>query len=243
MTETAESVLREILGTRFDELNETTRQIILRFKPEKARASYAKLLELGLTPERIARRAELLGVNPETIQWNADLLQKLGLTPEKIATNAQLLSFNSETIQRNADSLKKLGLSPEKIATLAHLLGNNPETLQRNYEFLRQFLPKEVVCKNAQLLGNASETVKASVQFMKDLGVDYVAHPYVSTTPNCKRKKVLAVARERYGYASDLSWADKTELVEKAKEFIRKYPNILFISEKTIARKYGKRVA
>ncbi|MDD5172488.1 MAG: hypothetical protein PHF60_05650, partial [Candidatus ainarchaeum sp.] len=207
--------------------------------PDTIQRNAEALQKLGINPKKIATNAALLCRDPETIQRNADLLQKLGITPKKIATHAQLLGMNPDTIQRNADSLQKLGLTPKKIASRAELLGINPETIQRNYEFLRKFLPKETICRYAQLLGNSPETVEGSVQFIRGLDVGYVKYHYLHTTPNCKRKKILTVAKERYGYLFDLSMAEKIELVEKAKEFIRNKPYILAMSGKAIKREYG----
>ncbi|MFP3950493.1 MAG: hypothetical protein ACLFUZ_05410 [Candidatus Micrarchaeia archaeon] len=210
MNPETEPALREILGNRLDELNETARDILLTSSVETVRKAYSKLIELGLTPEKIATLAHLLGMNPETIQ-------------------------------RNADSLKELGLTPEKIASQAQLLGRDPETIQRNYEFLRQFLPREAILKNANFLGNSQKTIEGSVQWMSSMGVDYLgAIRCMATTPNCKRKKVLALAKARHGYNGSLSDADKRDLIDKSRKFIRKKPGILLMGEKAIQKKYAK---
>ncbi len=168
----SEELLRELIGDRLDELNPTTREILERVPDETVRKTYAKLLELGLTKEKIASQAQLLGRNPETIQRNAEFLMQLGLTKQKIATLAQLLSYNPETIQRNAEFLMQLGLTKEKIATNAHLLGMNPETIQRNAEFLMQLgLTKEKIASQAHLLGMNPETIQRNAEFLMQLGL------------------------------------------------------------------------
>ena len=232
-----EDLLRGIINGRLDNRNPTTREILKHSKDETIRKAYAKLKELGLTDEKIASQAHLLGMNPETIQRNADALKKLGLTDEKIATLAHLLSRDPETIQRNADALRKLGLTDEKIATLAHLLSRDPETIQRNYEFLRRFFSKDEIMENAQLLGYSQKTVFAHVSYLHALEIDYKQFRLV-TTPACKRKKIAVLLREKYGYDTNLSDAEKRELIEKAKEFVRSRPRILRMSERAIRKKY-----
>ena len=210
MSTETEALPRKILGNRLDELNETTRSILLETPAETVGKTHQKLIELGLTPEKIASQARLLGMNPDTIQ-------------------------------RNAEALKALGLTPEKIASQAHLLGRDPETIQKNYEFLRKFLPREAIQKQAQLLGSSQKTVEGSVQWINNIGVDYLSIvKCMATTPACKRKKVLALARARYGYGGSLSNADKKELIEKSRKFIRKRPSILAMGEKAIQKKYAK---
>ena len=240
MEETAEAVLREILGKRFDELGEATRAIILKTPAVTIRKAHVKLLELGLTPEKIASQAQLLGRDPDTIQRNADCLKGLGLTPENIVSRAELLSMNPDTIQRNADCLKELGLTPEKIASRADLLGRNPDAIQKNYEFLRRFFTKKTICNQAQLLGSSSETVESSVQYLHSLGVDHekYASP-AATSVGCKRKKLLVILKERYGFSADLSQSEKKELLEKARAFVRSNPVVLSLSEKTIRKKFA----
>ena len=128
---------------------------------ESVRAAYSKLVELGLSDEKIATTAALLGRDPETIQRNYDNLRRIGLSDEKIATTAALLGLNPETIQRNCENLRRIGLSDEKIAKQAALLSLNPETIQRNYDNLRRIgLSDEKIATLAQLLGRDPETIK-----------------------------------------------------------------------------------
>jgi len=231
--------VREIINDRMDKLNPTTRDILESMPNETVRKTYAKLLELGLSKEKIASRAELLGMNPDTIQRNANSLRELGLTNEKIATCAHLLSMNPDTIQRNAESLRELGLSKEKIATLAQLLGMNPDTIQRNYEFLRRFFSKEEIMKNAQLLGSSQKTIESSVQSLHQLGVDYKEIPFAcGTKVGTKRKKIAVLLREKYGYDANLSKEERKELAEKAREFVCSRQQILIMSKKAIKKKY-----
>src|SRR3990167_1086146 len=88
---------------------------------DSVREVYKFLRSLGLTDEKIASRAELLGRDPETIERNYKSLRSLGLTDEKIASRAELLGRDPETIERNYKSLRSLGLTDEKIASRAEL--------------------------------------------------------------------------------------------------------------------------
>jgi DNA-binding transcriptional regulator YhcF (GntR family) len=128
---------------------------------ELIRVAHAKLTGFGLTDEKIATSAALLGLNPETIQRNYENLRGIGLSDEKIATLAQLLNRDPETIQRNYENLRRIGLSNEKIAQQAALLSRDPETIQRNYENLRRIgLSDEKIATNAALLSRDPETIQ-----------------------------------------------------------------------------------
>ncbi len=128
---------------------------------ESVRAEYSKLVKLGLSDEKIASRAELLGLNPETIQRNYENLRRIGLSDEKIASRAELLGRDPETIQRNYENLSDLGLSDEKIAQQAALLSQNPETIQRNYKNLRRIgLSDEKIATSTALLSQNPETIQ-----------------------------------------------------------------------------------
>ncbi|MBD3210857.1 hypothetical protein GF318_05740 [Candidatus Micrarchaeota archaeon] len=167
-----EKILREILGERFDELNENLRARMLGCRPETIRKSHEKLIELGLTPEKIASQAALLGMNPETIRRNAEALQDLGLAKEKIASQAQLLGRDPDTIRRNAQALQDLGLTKSKIASRAELLGNNPDTIQKNAKALQDLgLTKQKIASRAELLGRNPDTIRRNAQAFKDLGL------------------------------------------------------------------------
>ncbi|MFH0884496.1 MAG: hypothetical protein V1861_02190 [Candidatus Micrarchaeota archaeon] len=109
MPSESEQVLREILGPGYDELNETTRAIILGTPAETIRKSHAKLLELGLTREKIATNAPLLGRDPETIQRNYEFLRRF-FSKEAICKNAQLLGNTQETIEGSVQFLFGLGV-------------------------------------------------------------------------------------------------------------------------------------
>jgi hypothetical protein len=108
----SEQVLREILGSNFDGLNEATRTIILGTPPETIRKAHAKLLELGLTPAKIASRAELLGMNPDTIQRNYEFLRRF-FSKETILKNPQLLGNAHDTILGSVEFMHEFGINHE----------------------------------------------------------------------------------------------------------------------------------
>ncbi len=139
---------------------------------ESVRAAYSKLVELGLSDEKIATNAALLSLNPETIQRNCENLRNIGLSDEKIASQAQLLGFDPETIQRNYENLRNIGLSDEKIATLAQLLGRDPETIQRNCENLRRIgLSEDKIASRAELLSLNPETIQRNCENLRNIGL------------------------------------------------------------------------
>ncbi|MEM4360133.1 MAG: hypothetical protein QXT45_06355 [Candidatus Bilamarchaeaceae archaeon] len=72
------NVIREIIDGRLDELNPITKSILEDTPDETVKKAYAKLKELGLTDEKIASQAQLLAMNPETIQRNHEFLRFLG---------------------------------------------------------------------------------------------------------------------------------------------------------------------
>jgi hypothetical protein len=183
---------------------------------------------------------QLLGLNPDTIQRNAEALQGLGLTKAKIATLAHLLGRDPDTIQGNAEALQALGLTRAKIATNAALLGRHRETIQRNYRFLRNLMPKDVISNFGQMLGNSQTTVEGSVQYLYGLGVDHERYPYVLTTSTCKRRKVNTLLRVRYGLTDCLPLSERKKLYEKAKAFIRSQPRILTMSTKKIRERFAR---
>ena len=202
------TAIREIINGRLDEINETTRAILLGVPEETVRKAHAKLIGLGVTPEKIASRAELLGLNPATIQKNADCLKALGLTPEKIASQAQLLGRDPETIQKNYEFMRRF-FSKEKILSQLQLLGSTHATIESSVQFLNGIGVDHE--KNANMC---------------------------ATTTSCKRKKVAVLLKERFGYSSALSLSEKQELLEKAGDFIRARPNILLMSEKKIRERF-----
>jgi len=122
---------------------------------------YRFLSGKGLKDNKIASRADLLGMNPETIERNYQRLSALGLKDNKIASRADLLGRDPETIERNYQMLSALGLKDDKIATHAHLLGMNPETIERNYQMLSALgLKDDKIATNAHLLGRGPETIE-----------------------------------------------------------------------------------
>ncbi len=126
---------------------------------------YRFLRGKGLKDDKIASRAELLGMNPETIERNYQRLSALGLKDDKIASRAELLGMNPETIERNYRLLSALGLKDDKIASQAQLLGRDPETIERNYQRLSALgLKDDKIASQAQLLGMNPETIERNYQ-------------------------------------------------------------------------------
>ena len=200
--------VREILNGRMDELNPTTKTILESVPDETVRKAYAKLLELGLTDEKIATRAYLLSMNPETLQRNADSLKQFGLSNEKIASQAHLLGRDPETIQRNYEFLRRF-FSKDEIMENAQLLGSSQKTIESSVQFL------------AQLGIDYKEMPFAC-----------------GTKASTKRKKIAVLLREKYGFNANLSKEERKELAEKARDFVRSRPQVLRMSEKKIKEKY-----
>ena len=157
-----ETLIAELLGN--NKISQFSVEFILTCQTANSPSIHQvyKLLDgYGLTDEKIASQAALLGRDPETIESNYQNLKKYGLTDEKIVSQAQLLGMNPETIERNYQSLKRLGLSDEKIATQAQLLGRDPETIERNYQSLKRLgLSDEKIATHAALLGRDPETIE-----------------------------------------------------------------------------------
>ncbi|MDD2655532.1 MAG: hypothetical protein PHQ80_02585 [Candidatus ainarchaeum sp.] len=235
-------LLHEILAERPQKPNPTTMEILSHIPANTMDASHSFLLELGLTPEQIASRADLLGRNHESLQRNLVFLKALGLTTEKIATHTALLSRDPDTLQRNFNFLRALGFTPENIESQAALLSRDPDTLQRNFEYLRRFFSKASILKNPSIIGNSQETVEGSVQFLHSLGIDYETYSFVNTTPSCKRHKIAFLLREKFGYSQDLAQEEKKELIAKAREFVRRNPFALRFSEKRIKEKFCTKI-
>ena len=132
---------------------------------ERIREVYNLLKRIGLSDDKIASQAHLLGMNPETIERNYKRLSDLGLKDDKIASRADLLGMNPETIERNYKRLSDLGLKDDKIASQAHLLGMNPETIERNYKRLSDLgLKDDKIASQAHLLGRDPETIERNYQ-------------------------------------------------------------------------------
>ena len=194
---------------------------------EKIRLAYGTLKKIGLTDDKIASQAQLLGMNPETIERNYQKLSALGLKDDKIASQAHLLGRDPETIERNYKRLSNLGLKDSKIATLAHLLGRDPETIERNYchhvGLLRQIYEdrksgRELLTNQAQLLGISPETINANVQYLYSLGIDYNNAFLLGTTSQLKRKKMAWLLRKVFDYRES---ENKRETINKMQEFVR----------------------
>jgi len=199
-------------------------------------ATYQALQNLGLSNEKIASQAHLLGMNPDTTERNYKALQNLGLSNEKIASQAYLLGMNPDTIERNYKALQNLGLSNEKIASRAELLGRDPDTIERNYQHHIGLLRtdykdresgKGVILNQAQLLGIPPETIEANVQYLVSIGVNYYSNAaLLGTRPQTKRKKIAWILRELIGYEHLLP-GQKKRALSGVYDFIYNNPGIL----------------
>ena len=139
---------------------------------DSVRQVYTFLKSKGLKDGKIAVRADLLGMNPETIEKNYQRLSAFGLSNDKIASRAALIGMNPETVERNYQKLLALGLSADKIASRAELLGMNPETVEKNYQRLLALgLKGDKIIAHAQLLGRDPETVERNYQKLLALGL------------------------------------------------------------------------
>src|SRR3989344_4724475 len=139
---------------------------------DSVREVYRFLRKKKLKNGKIARRAHLLGINPETIEKNYQRLSALGLKDDKIASHAHLLGMNPKTIEKNYRRLSALGLKDDKIASRAELLGRDPKTIERNYRRLSALgLKDDKIASNAQLLGRDPETIERNYQRLLKLGL------------------------------------------------------------------------
>ena len=206
-----------------------------RASEDSIKTVYCFLKGKGLKDEKIASRAELLSMNPETIERNYQRLSALGLKDDKIASQAHLLSMNPETIERNYQRLSALGLKDDKIASQAHLLGMNPETIERNYQshigLLRQnhqdrTSGRALLTNQAQLLGISPETINANVQFLYSMGIDYNNAFFLGTTTQLKRKKIAWILRELFDYRN-LPQEQRRDSISDLYDFIRDNPRVL----------------
>ncbi len=227
---------------------------------ELIRVAHAKLTGFGLTDEKIATSAALLGLNPETIQRNYENLRGIGLSDEKIATLAQLLNRDPETIQRNYENLRRIGLSNEKIAQQAALLSRDPETIQRNYDHHIGMLGgrgsgKSILTSQAQLLSrppgtddNGSKKSLASGGFAGTF--QYLAYidrmsgnghapthrrnpMLLGTTPTNKREKIAWLLREVYDYRK-LGPDEKKSAIKRVYRLVSDEPKLLLYSISTL---------
>ena len=206
------------------------------------RQVYEFLKRIGLSDDKIASQANLLGMDPETIERNCQRLIALGLSDNKIASQAHLLGRDPETIERNYKKLSALGLTDDKIASQAHLLGRDPETIERNYQhhvgLIRQNWQdkssgRDLLMDQAQLLAMSPETIESNVQYLCSLGVDYndrfLLGLLLGTTPQLKRKKMAWMLREIFDYRS-LSYEQKQEAMLDMYDFVRNNPQYLIKS-------------
>ena len=121
---------------------------------------YNLLKTYGLSDEKIASQAHLLGRDPETIMGHYRFLRDLGLSDKSIATHASLLGLDPETVMDHYRFLRDLGLSDKSIATHAYLLSRDPETVMGHYRFLKALgLSDKSIASNAHLLGRDPETI------------------------------------------------------------------------------------
>ena len=238
------AVLEEILDGL--EISDFARAWIENSKADEdsIRQVYRLLIEYGLSDEKIATNAALLGMNPDTVERNYKALKDLGLSDEKIATNATLLGRDPETVERNYQRLQKLGLSDEKIASQAALLGRDPEAVKRNYQhhvgLLRQDYRdrgsgRGLLFTYAQLLGMPKETIEANVQYLHSIGVDYNNGILLGTKPQTKREKLAWMLRELFDYR-EVPAGLKRSVIHDLYEFVREDSYLLNKSINSLER-------
>jgi len=131
---------------------------------------YDKMIDLGISPEKIAKNANLLGMKSETVKEHYDKMIDLGISPEKIAKNANLLGMKSETVKEHYDKMIDLGISPEKIAMNARLLGRNPETIQNNFDKLKRLgLSSEKIISQISLLTRNPDVIQYNYDHLSNV--------------------------------------------------------------------------
>lgn len=166
------------------------------------RESYKTLKRIGLTDEKIASRANLLGMDSESIKRNYQALRKLGLENKNIVLKPELLGRNPNTIQNNYQ----------------HLVG----LLRQNYEDRES--GRELIVSQPQLLEIKPETINANIQFLHSRGIDYNKGNLLGTTSQLKRKKMAWMLREIFDYRTS---ENKGETIDKMYEFIKRNPKYL----------------
>ena len=177
--------------------------------------TYCLLRLHGLSRDKIATQAHLLGRDPETIERNYKRLSDLGLKDDKIASRAELLGRDPETIERNYQSHISL--------------------LRQNYEDRNS--GRELLTNQAQLLGIPSETILASVQQLSNLGIDYNNGILLGTTSQLKRKKMAWLLREIFDYRNS---NNKKETIREMYNFVRNNPKYLVKSIPALERAKSK---
>ncbi len=180
---------------------------------DSIRVVYTFLRSKGLKDDKIASRAELLGMDPETIERNYQRLSALGLKDDKIASQAQLLGMDPETIERNYQS--HVGL------------------LRRDYQ--DRTSGRDLLMNQAQLLGTSPETISSNVQFLHSIGVGYDDAFLLGTTPQLKRKKMAWVLRELFDYRT-IPQEQRKNSINSLYSFIRDNPRVLINSIDSMER-------
>ena len=195
-------------------------------------------------------QAQLLGMNPDTIERNYQRLSGLGLKDEKIASRAELLGWDPETIERNYQKLSNLGLKDEKIASQAQLLGMNPDTIDRNYQnhigLLRSNYEdrnsgKEILLQQAQLLGVSPDTLESNVQWFADRKFAYGNGMLLGTKTQTKRKKLAWILREVFDYRTHQQ-DQRREVINNMYSFVADNPNLMIKSTEALERMKDKLV-
>ena len=210
-------VLEELLTGL--EISEFSREWIQRSKVDEAgiKISYNLLRRIGLTDEKIATYAQLLGKDPETIERNYQRLSALGLKDEKIASRADLLGRNPETIKNNYQ--------------------NHIRLLRKDYK--DRDSGRELLLTQAHLLGIPSTTIENNIQFLDHLEIDYHNGLLLGTTAQLKRKKMAWLLREVFDYRS-LPEKERHETIKRMYDFVRNNPQYLINSISTLEKKKSK---
>ena len=185
---------------------------------ESIRAVHAVLTELGLSEEKIATYAQLLGRDPETIQRNYGNLRRIGLSEEKIATYAQLLGRDPETIQRNySNHIGLLGgreCGRSILTTLASLLGRPPDGFTATFQHLAY-------------IGMQGDSGNAPIYERN--------HILLNTTPAKQREKIAFLLREVYDYRK-LGSDEKKATIKEVYRLVSDSPQLLVYSIPTLER-------
>ncbi len=188
-----------------------------RVTEDSVREVYCFLIEHGVSKEKIAAQAHLLGRDPETIERNYQALKQLGLTDDKIASNAHLLGRDPETIERNYQHHIRL--------------------LRQDYQ--DRVSGKSLLINQAALLGIPTETINANVQFMHSIGINYNNGFLLGTKPQTKRQKMAWMLRELFDYR-EVPEEQREDTMNKLYCFIRDNPRTLVSSINTLEKTKDK---
>lgn len=74
------------------------------------RTNFRFLSALGLSDDKIASQAHLLGLHPDTVQRNYESLKRLGLSDELIRKYAFLLGQSAETVRDSVMFCERVGI-------------------------------------------------------------------------------------------------------------------------------------